>query len=68
MNVVDLVEIMPDGAIYAPLHWRIYTSHTLNNIEQAKQVIQWYCWRWKIELLFATVKSSGLNLEYGLVE
>jgi hypothetical protein len=25
-------------------------------------------WRWKIELLFATVKSSGLNLEFALVE
>ena len=68
MNVVDLVEIMPDDATYQSLHWRIYTSHPLNDIEQAKQIIQWYCWRWKIELLFATVKSSGLNLEYALVE
>ena len=68
MNGIDLVEIMPLDATYPPLHWRIYTSHSLNNVEQAKQVIQWYCWRWKIELLFATVKSSGLNLEYALVQ
>jgi hypothetical protein len=68
MNVIDLEEIMPKDATYKPLHWRIYTSHTVENIEQAKQVIQWYCWRWKIELFFATVKSSGLDLEFALVE
>lgn len=32
-------------------------------LEQALQVIQWYCWRWRIEQLFATVKQAGLNLE-----
>jgi hypothetical protein len=68
MNVVDLVEILPPHATYPPIHWRIYTSHPLQNIQQAQQVVQWYCWRWKIELLFATVKSSGLNLEFALVD
>lgn len=68
MNVVDLVEILPPQATHPPIHWRIYTSHPLQSIEQAQQVIQWYCWRWKIELLFATVKSSGLNIEFALVD
>lgn len=68
VNVVDLVEILPPGATHAPMHWRIYTSHPLENIAQAQQVVQWYCWRWKIELLFATVKSSGLDLEFAQVE
>ncbi|MEZ4919813.1 MAG: IS4 family transposase [Saprospiraceae bacterium] len=68
MNVIDLQEELPPGADYQPLHWRIYTSHPLENNEQAKQVIQWYCWRWKIELLFASVKAKGLNLEFALLE
>lgn len=68
MNVLDLQEVLPPGADYQPLHWRIYTSHPLENNEQAKQVIQWYCWRWKIELLFASVKAKGLNLEFALLE
>jgi hypothetical protein len=68
MNVIDLVEILPPQATYPPIHWRLYTSHPLQNIQQAQQVVQWYCWRWKIELLFATVKSSGLNLEFALVD
>jgi Transposase DDE domain len=68
VNVVDLVEILPPGATHAPMHWRIYTSHPLENIAQAQQIVQWYCWRWKIELLFATVKSSGLDLELAHVD
>ena len=68
INVVDLEETLPPGAAHAPMHWRIYTSHPIQSIEQAQQVVQWYCWRWKIELLFATVKSSGLDLEFALVE
>ena len=68
MNIVDLVETCPSDALYEPIHWRIYTTHSLENIEQAKQIVQWYCWRWKIELLFATVKSSGLNLEFALIQ
>lgn len=68
VNVVDLVEILPPGASHPPMHWRIYTSHPLQNLEQAQQVIQWYCWRWKIELLFASVKSSGLDLEFAQIE
>lgn len=67
INVVDLQEILPSGATYQPLHWRIYTSHPIENNDQARQIIQWYCWRWKVEILFATVKSSGLNLENALV-
>lgn len=45
VNVVDLQEILPKGATYQPLHWRIYTSHPIKNNDQARQIIQWYCWR-----------------------
>jgi hypothetical protein len=33
------------------------------SIEQALQVIQWYCWRWRIERLFATLKQAGMDIE-----
>jgi hypothetical protein len=32
-------------------------------LEQALQVIKWYTWRWRIEQLFATLKTAGLNIE-----
>ena len=68
INVIDLIEILPPDSDHTAVHWRIYTSHPIDTIEQAQQIVKWYCWRWKIELLFATVKSSGLNLEYALIE
>lgn len=46
-----------------PIHWRLLTTHRVICLEQALQVIQWYCWRWRIEQLFATLKQAGLNLE-----
>ena len=26
-------------------------------------MIRWYTWQWRIEQLFATLKTAGLNLE-----
>jgi len=46
-----------------PVHWRLLTSHPVVAIEQALQVLQWYCWRWRIEQLFATLKLAGLDIE-----
>jgi hypothetical protein len=28
-----------------PIHWRLMTSHCVVSLEQALQIIQWYCWR-----------------------
>jgi hypothetical protein len=36
--------------------------------EQALQVIKWYCWRWRIEQLFATLKMAGLAIEASQLE
>lgn len=46
-----------------PIHWRLMTTHPVVAIEQALQVIKWYCWRWLIEQLFATLKFVGLDIE-----
>ncbi len=35
----------------------------MTSLEQALQVIRWYCWRWRIEQLFGTLKSVGLDIE-----
>jgi len=50
------------------VHWVILTSHPVNTIEQALQIIKWYQWRWIIEELFRTLKSKGLNIESSQVE
>ena len=39
------------------------TTHPVVSIEQALKVLEWYCWRWRIEQLFATLKLTGLDIE-----
>ena len=51
-----------------PVHWRLMTTHEVVCLEQALQVIEWYCWRWRIEQLFATIKQKGLNVEASQME
>lgn len=52
----------------SPVHWLILTSHLVETIEQAKQILRWYRERWMIEQTFRTLKSEGLDLENSEVE
>lgn len=45
------------------VHWRLLTSHPVNNIDEALQIIEWYKARWAVEELFAITKSRGLKVE-----
>lgn len=45
-----------------PIHWILLTSHPVESIQQAMQVVQWYTWRWTIEQLFRTLKLRGLDI------
>lgn len=59
---VEAIEINPPEG-QKPIHWRLLTTHRVICLEQALQIIKWYTWRWRIEQLFATLKTAGLNLE-----
>ncbi len=62
LYAVEAKEVMPPAGV-EPIHWRLLTTHPVNTVEQALQVIQWYGWRWQIEQLFARLKRVGLDLE-----
>lgn len=62
LYAVEAVEVNPPPA-QEPIHWRLLTTHQVVCLEQALQVIKWYTWRWRIEQLFAILKTAGLNLE-----
>jgi hypothetical protein len=62
LYAVEAREVNPPAG-EAPIHWRLLTTHPVNTLEQALQVIQWYRWRWRIEQLFAILKRVGLDLE-----
>jgi hypothetical protein len=67
LYAVEAKEINPP-ADQKPIHWRLLTTHAVMTLEQALQVIEWYRWRWYIELLFATLKTAGLDIESSELE
>ena len=64
-----LVEIRePDQTLEEPISWHLLTTHEVNTVAQALQVVEWYRERWHIEQLFRTSKSQGLDIESSQVE
>lgn len=62
LYAIEAKEVSPPAG-EAPIHWRLLTTHPVQTLEQALQVIQWYRCRWRIEHLFAILKRVGLDLE-----
>jgi len=57
VNVVLVLEINPP-ADDVPVEWMLLTSLPIDDAEQVRQVIQYYCVRWMIEIVFRTLKSG----------
>jgi hypothetical protein len=57
VNVVLVREINPP-ADDVPVEWILLTSLPIDDAEQVRQVIQYYCVRWMIEIVFRTLKSG----------
>jgi Transposase DDE domain len=51
-----------------PIHWILLTSHPVETIEQALEIIQWYRYRWIIEQSFRATKTKGLAIESSQAE
>jgi len=64
---VEVREIQPP-IDQEPILWRLLTTHEVMSPEKALQIVQWYCWRWRIEQLFATIKLAGLDIESSQLE
>jgi hypothetical protein len=62
LTLVEAREIgAPAGK--AELLWRLLTTHLVGTAEQAKEVVQLYRLRWRIEQIFRALKSDGLALD-----
>jgi hypothetical protein len=66
VRVMEKADSVPKGE--SPIEWTLFTSHPVNNFEQAKEIIYYYRLRWLIEELFRTLKSKGLNYESSELE
>ena len=61
-HLVDIREVdAPAGAV--PIHWRLLTSHEVNDAGVARKMVDFYRKRWIIEDYFRTLKTSGFRIE-----
>ena len=57
VNVVLIREVDPPADDVA-VEWILLTSLPIDDVEQVRRVIQYYCVRWLIEVLFRTLKTG----------
>jgi hypothetical protein len=62
LKLVDVREVDPQTGT-EPLHWRLLTTHSVANAEQAWRIVDWYKQRWLIEQFFRVLKTQGFRLE-----
>lgn len=65
MQVVEVLEVgdkeLAEGE--ESIHWYLYTTHPVETLEDALQIVNWYKKRWWIEDFFRLTKSQGFELE-----
>ena len=61
IEVRECTASVPEGQ--TPLVWRLLTTHTVNSLKDALQIVRWYLDRWRVEDIFACLKTRGLDLE-----
>lgn len=62
LNAVLVREENPPPEIDEPIEWLLLTNTSVASLDDAHQVIQWYCCRWQIEV-FHKVLKSGCRVE-----
>jgi hypothetical protein len=62
LQCIDVREVSPPPG-QAGLHWRLLTTHQVEDAAQAWAVADLYRRRWAIEQLFRTLKTQGFDIE-----
>lgn len=62
ISIVDILEVDPPGGV-TPIHWRLITTHVVEDLATALRMLAYYRKRWYIEEYFRCLKSGGFNIE-----
>jgi hypothetical protein len=62
LMLVDVREVSTpeDGE---PIHWRLFTTHTVTSLGEARRIVDLYRMRWTIEEFFRLLKTAGFDIE-----
>ncbi len=60
--ILTAIEIKQKGNVKDGIHWKLLTTLPVNSVEDAKQCMRWYSYRWLIER-FHYVLKSGCAIE-----
>lgn len=66
VQVKEYADSVPAGD--RPIHWVLYTTHQVEDVLTALEVVRWYASRWTIEEFFSLLKTKGLCLEESQLE
>jgi hypothetical protein len=62
LTLVEAREIDPPAG-ETPLHWRLLTTRTVENLADAQIIVGFYRRRWTIEQVFRVMKTRGFDIE-----
>lgn len=61
--MVTCISAKEMGNLPNPVSWKLLTTHSVENFEEAFQVVSWYAARWYIEQVFRLLKKQGFGIE-----
>ena len=66
VSIVEVQQLDSDSS--KRIHWRLITTHQVDRLAVALQMIEWYSARWMIEQVFRLLKRKGFGIEQAELE
>ncbi|MCK5775869.1 MAG: IS4 family transposase, partial [Bacteroidales bacterium] len=60
---VNCISVKEIGDVANPVNWKLLTTHSVEDFEQALLLVSWYSARWYIEQVFRLLKHQGFGIE-----
>lgn len=62
LTILNVAEENPPEGV-EQVHWMLTTSLSVTTAEEAREKVQWYIYRWRIERFHYTLKTGAFNIE-----